>query len=304
MNKPKTVTILAAVFGVAFVFLIFRTKSRVENLNLTNSNEAVTAVDEAPKKSIVLESDSEFTRLAVNTKISEENTKWQLAEKRLNMKGTSLPKRGGEVLLNVELKKSPSCTPGDADAIEMDLKSAPENQLLVTLESMSRGPKSFYWEVPREFSTQGSANKTFQISVKREPLQFGLYVCTARLGTKSCQEKKVRDVNEIFTEHFTKKANAGKEERVIFYQYLLIDDRGLSAFQESARGEQQFNELKGYARERKFQGDNVEAGIDSAKNNLETLLSLPVAFEKNKIVVELPKYDAMACAQIKRKKRN
>ena len=181
-----------------------------------------------------------------------------------------------------------------------EYKAANGKVLLGTLEGMSAGTKSFSWEVPKDFLTGGVAKKQFKIAATTKPIQLGFYLCTAKGGDKTCQNKKVRDINEIFTEHLTKKPKAGEEERVIFYQYFLVDDRGLTAFQGYPKGEQQFDELKKYAGVRKFQGEKINEGIDKAKAALTTLVSLPVVFNKDSLTIELPKYDVAACAKIQK----
>ena len=134
------------------------------------------------------------------------------------------------------------------------------------------------------------------IKASKDPIQLGFYLCTSK-GGSSCQNKKIKDINEIFNEHLLAKKDAGKEERVIFYQYFLLDENGLSLFEKSPQGKQPFDEIKKMSQERKFQGQRVEAGIDKAQEAIETLRSLPVIFQKDTLILELPKYDVAACAK-------
>lgn len=221
--------------------------------------------------------------------------KKDLAKRAMGLVTVQPPKDGQDSILNIELRFKRGCTPGDADAIELDLKAAPSNRLLATLEGMSQGTQAFSWDIPKDFFTTGIAKKQFKLKATSNPIQLGFYLCTHR-GGSSCQNKTVRDLNDIFTEHLRKKPEAGKEERVIFYQYFLLDENGLSIFDKGRMGQQQFDDLKKFHRENQFQGQAVEEGIDKTQKNMTTLASLPVIFEKDTLILELPKYDPAVCA--------
>jgi hypothetical protein len=292
MEKQKSIYILAGVFVVLLGLILFRLMKR---------NEIPATYSLSDQTQVIVSGNSTGSNASELGSVSPETVarwaKWHLKEKELGMRSLSLPKAGKNSLLEIFIQVTPGCTPGDADAIAMELKAAPQHRLLATLEGMSQGLKSFSWELPQDFLSTGQAQNKFEIPATEEPLQYGFYLCLASSGEKSCQNKKIIDINKIFTEHLTKASNAGQEEHVIFYQYLLVDEKGVSIFQESPRGQQRFDELKKYAAERKFQGDNANQGIDQAKEALQTLLSLPIVLEKDHLILELPKYDARACAQ-------
>ncbi len=296
--QQKQLLLLTGVILLIVGALVFRTRSRVAILTQVPPTEIVTS---APSlEPIIIDSKRSPAPQMISQTQIKEWVKNDITERQLDMKSVALPKEGADSLLNVELKLKLGCMPGDADAIAMDLKAANGKVLLGTLEGMSAGTKSFSWEVPKDFLTGGVAKKQFKIAATTKPIQLGFYLCTAKGGDKTCQNKKVRDINEIFTEHLTNKPKAGEEERVIFYQYFLVDDRGLTTFQGYPKGEQQFDELKKYAGVRKFQGEKVNEGIDKAKAALTTLVSLPVVFNKDSLTIELPKYDVAACAKIQK----
>jgi len=223
-----------------------------------------------------------------------ERVAWDRAEREIDLKRTPLPIENGEAVLNVEIATKGTCFPGDANAIEMDLKAAPEHKLLATLESLSGGGTSLFWDVPKDFLAKGSASHQFRLPVKKEPAQYGFFICTALSSDKRCGTKTIRDVNEIFTEHIRKDPNAGKELRNIFFQYFLLDNRGLSAFSSPPKGDAKFEALKTYVRQREAAG-NVNQEIDIAKKNIQTLVSFPFVFKDKKLKVELPQYNLAAC---------
>ncbi len=294
--KQKQLFIFLGILILGAVFLILRTRSRVATLTqlpATKNSESAPILEP-----VIIDPKTSFTPPAISQAQIKEWVKNDITERQLDMKSLALPKEGADSLLNVELKLKLGCMPGDADAIAMDLKAANGKLLLGTLEGMSEGIKSFSWEIPKDFLTGGTAKKQFRIAATKEPIQLGFYLCTVKGGDKTCQNKTVRDINEIFTEHLTAKPKAGEEDRVIFYQYLLVDDRGVTVFQGYPKGDQQFNELKKYAGVRKFQGQKAGDGIDKARTALETLVSLPVVFNGDTLTIELPKYDVVACAKI------
>jgi len=293
--KNKPILVLLVVLTVLLAVLVVRSKSRVMP---SAALESPTSANLSKTEPQVIDSNH-----GLPPRMPSEQVKaWEkqdLAERQLEFQNFLLPKEGSDSVLNIELKILPSCFPGDADAIGMDLKASPTFKLLGTLEGMSRGTLSESWEVPKDLFSKGSATTRFKLKARKEPLQLGFYVCTSKDGT-SCQGKKVRDINDIFTEHLTKKSRAGQEERMIYYQYFLLDERGLRAFQGNPKGKAHFENLKKYAAERQFQGKDVNEGIDKAKEALETLISMPVKFEKETLIVSLPKYDAVECANMQR----
>lgn len=290
--KQKQVYILGVVSLGVFALSVIRFKSRTDSgpvaLPISPSETVSSGDDFRPV---------EEGRGRPNLLSAEQIKAWDkkdLAKRAMGLVTVQPPKEGQDSLLNIELKFKRGCTPGDADAIELDLKAASSNRLLATLEGMSQGTQSFSWDVPKDFFTTGNAKKQFKLKATTNPIQLGFYLCTTR-GGNSCQNKTVRDLNEIFTEHLLKKPEAGKEERVIFYQYFLLDENGLSMFDKGRLGQQQFDDLKKYHRENQFQGQAVEDGIDKTQKNMTTLASLPVIFEKDTLILELPKYDPVVC---------
>lgn len=233
----------------------------------------------------------------------EQLKKWVAKDevyRKLEMKQFIPLKEGNQTVLNVEVRVKKGCFPGDMDAIEMDLKAAPSYQLLGTLEGMNSGVPSFSWNIPKDFFSTGVSKNTFKLKASDRPVQLGFYLCTSK-GGGTCQGKKVRDINEIFTEHLNEKGNVVQEERVIFFQYFLLDDEGLRVFQGHPKGKETFDELKKLGQDFNFQGTGIPEGIDRAQEALEKIVSLPIVFEKDKLIIELPKYDADVCASFERK---
>ncbi|NBV50474.1 hypothetical protein EBR78_04540 [bacterium] len=281
------------IFICVVVGLFWFTWSAWKKTPQSDSSSSVTATDSSIK---ILDPKS----LAQSAGEQEHYMKlvaWDQSERKINLKRTPVSIANGEATLQVEITTKGTCFPGDANAIEMDLKAAPNHKLMATIEDLSDSGKSLHWDLPDGFLTQGMASKNFKLPVGSHPTQYGFYLCTAEKSDKTCQGKTVRDINEIFTEHVRKDANAGKELRTIFFQYFMLDERGVAAFASYKNEDQKFEELKQYAKERGVEGRNLANEIDGAKKKMNTLLSYPFVFDGKSLKIELPQYNLAACGE-------
>ncbi|NBT57472.1 hypothetical protein EBT16_01695 [bacterium] len=222
---------------------------------------------------------------------------WDRTERKIQLKRTSVPMLNGQAFLRIELKITGSCYPGDANAIELDLKNAPNHKLLVTLESLLDGGRGESWDVPSDFLTSGSASTTLKLPVQAVPGQYGFYICTAGRFDRSCRDKTITDLNIVLTEHARNVSGAGKGTRTLFLQYFLLDERGLASFATAHVKDKDFEQVKFYAKERGVQSKDLDKTFDGLSRNMSLLGSLPFVFDEKSITIELPKYDMEACAQ-------
>ncbi len=288
VSVQKILPVLALLGVAGFLFLQSnkRLNEALQDPSQSQANETETNSNESFLLEKLREPDPELIKVI----------SWDRTEQRIGLKRTPLEMKNQEALLPVEIVTKGTCFPGDADAIEKDLQLAPEHRLLATLENLSGGGKPLLWEVPGSLFKEGSAKTVFRVSVSEEPKQYGFYLCTANASEKSCRDKVTKDVNEIFTEHLRNDPQAGKERRNIFFQYVLLDKRGLAAFMKPPKGERPFEELKKYAQDRKIAGD-LGKEVNLAQDKMKTLASYPVVFQSKGIKIELPKYNIAACAQ-------
>jgi len=291
-NQVKIITI--AVVGILIIFAVFRKKdSRMGGLNPEIESQGPSAPPPTPE---VVSPENLATPSASKTPLQVVIQRDKM-EKVVGLKRMALPVEGGEATLHVKITVKPACHPGDADAIIKDLKSEPSHKLLATLEDLSGNGKNFSWELPQSMIKDGQAEQTFKVPVKSDPAQYGFFICTAKKSDKTCSEKTLKDVNEIFTEHLTKQPNAGKEARNIFFQYFLVDERGLSTFNRVPKGpgNPAFDNLKKYIKEAKATGRPDGSELDLVKKGLKAVNSLPAVFADGTLVLELPKFKEAAC---------
>lgn len=287
MAKEKQ--ILLGGLAVLLVFaLLFKLKKKVEISMVEERTQEYQQTRILPQE--------EKTTTPEQLEKYRELVKWEKEERKLDLKRMPLKVVNGEAILQVELVTKGTCFPGDANAIEMDLKAAPNHRLLATVEELSGKAETISWKVPETFLKEGSAKQEFKLKVSEEPVQYGFFLCTASSADSRCGDKPVKDINEIFSEHIRKDENAGKETRNIFFQYFMVDTRGISAFSGIQKHDKKFDELKKYAVERKMKNKNFENEIDVAKKNMKTLLSYPFQFDGKKLSIELPQYNVAACA--------
>lgn len=290
MNEKKLITLALIVGLLVLAILIF---SKKHNSSKTLSKTGIDAPTQNPDSSFLktmTESSGMVERYRFQTILKKDRM-----EKEIGIKRMTLPTEGKNAILNVVLTIKPSCSPGDADAIIQDLSKVSSHRVLATLEDLAGKQKNLYWEIPQSFFKQGRAENTFKIPVDEAPTQYGFFLCTANSSDSSCSDKKIRDINEIFTEHLTKKPNAGQELRNIFFQYFLIDDRGIAALSKPYQGDKIYGKLKQYADEFKAPSKANHLEIDFAKKAIQTINSLPAVFTKNRLVLELPKFKESAC---------
>lgn len=217
------------------------------------------------------------------------------SEKSIGLKRMPLQISEGEANLKVILTLKPSCNPGDADAIIQELTAAPDHKLLASFEDLSGQQKSISWDVPQNFLRLGKAENTFRVPVKTETAQYGFFLCIAQKNDTTCSEKEVTDVNKIFTKHLTQNSIEEEILRTIFFQYFLVDDRGLAAFTRVSKFDEPYEKLKQYLDTVKAPGKANRSEIDLAQQNMQTLESLPSIFSQGTLILELPKFREVAC---------
>lgn len=253
--------------------------------------------DEAPQ---IRKLDSvDEKKIVQEQKVARQRAVFDVKERNLDLKRLPLKIVDQESVLFVELVMKPSCRPGDADAIQMDLKAAPDHKLMVTLEPLTRKTEALQWDVPSDFFTQGIVEKEFRIPVSEQPSLWGFFLCTAQSRDATCRDKAVTDINNIFTEHLNKKPKAGQQLRSIFYQVFLLDDWGVAAFADIPKTSKRFEQFEKYSVERGISSKESSRAFDLTQKNTETLLSLPFYFNGKTLRVELPKYKIDACANRK-----
>lgn len=226
---------------------------------------------------------------------------WSQMERAVRLKRTAVEIQDGEASLRVALKILGACFPGDANAIEMDLKAHPSHKLMATMESLSENGPAVSWDIPKDFLERGLAQTILKLPIKKEPGHFGFYLCTAERSEKSCKDKPAQDINVVLAEHVRKAPNAGKTLRTLFFQYFLLDERGFAAFSTAETNDAEIERLKLYAKERGDKTSQLAQKIDEVYQQLRLLDSLPFAFEKQTITIELPKYDTQVCGKMRKR---
>ncbi|MFM8269248.1 MAG: hypothetical protein ACKN9V_03585 [Pseudomonadota bacterium] len=289
MVSKKTISAILVGLLVALVFIKRgqKTETKAPLVEYIPEEATIKKIDPSQRKS-----DQKMEEELMSKRI-----KLDLKERQMELKRLPLPRQNENSILDVEIYLQPTCRPGDADAIQMDLKAAPNHKVMVTLEPFSKGGTSFQWDLPSDFTNKESLSNRFVIPQGDKPSLWGFYICTGDSRDTSCKEKAVIDINDIFTEHVNKDPQAGRQLRNIFFQLFLLDDWGMVAFSDVPKENKRFEQFKTYAKERGLSAKESDPAIAVSEKNMVTLLSLPFSFSGKKLSVKLPKYRAAACSK-------
>jgi len=216
-------------------------------------------------------------------------------EERIGLQRIPIISVAGKAKLNVEVTTTPSCSYGDRDAIDMDLKASPQNKLIATLESLSGSLPPIVWDLSSALKGAELARKSFDLPAVDPPAHYGFFICTAPSIAEKCSDKRVMNINTIFTEHKRRDPNAGKILRTFFYQYFILDSKGLMAFKANAEGVDNFSILKDYLSARGLSSKNLAKEVENVDSNTNTLLSMPLKFDGQNLKIELPKFNESQC---------
>jgi hypothetical protein len=294
MSRENQRFLAIAIVIVVVVVVVFALSKKNRSVPLVSDPGNSKTENAPPPRPKVIENgpklNQEISRSEFQTLIKKDKL-----EKEIGLQRMPLPREGNQALLKVVIAITPSCSPGDADAILLDLAKDSSHKLLATFEDLSENQKPLTWEVPQSLFKEGKAETLFKVPVLPDPTQYGFYLCTANGSDTTCKDKKIQDINEIFTEHLTKKSNAGQQLRNIFFQYFIVDERGLAALSKFSKGQKVFDKLKRYTEEAKIQNKSNRSDINWVKKTVETIDSLPAAFSKDKLVLQLPKFREAAC---------
>ena len=291
MNRDKKI-LATSILAVLLVLLFFGV---AQNLSKTHPQEIEKFKTNEPAPEVIDLQQSK-SLMNQNSKLSfQALVQRDKSEKSIGLKRMPLQVIGGEAHLKVILSLKPSCNPGDADAIIQELGAVTDHKLLATFEDLSGQQKSISWDIPENFIRSGKAENIFKVPIKPEPSQYGFFLCTAQKNDTTCREKEVTDVNLIFTEHLTQTSRADEVLRTIFFQYFLVDERGLAAFSKVSQFNDPFDKLKKYLDDIKASGKVARTEVDLTQQNMQTLDSLPSVFSKGTLILELPKFQEAAC---------
>ncbi len=289
------VKVILVLVGVVFIGALVLRKKRSSLETFKPENKVAESAPAAPSPEILTpEQVQALPRSQGNIQTIVQRDKM---EKAVGFKQMPLTVEGGEAKLKVVLSVKPVCHPGDADAFIQDLKAEPSHKILASLEELTGKERKISWEIPKTIFKDGKAEKVFQIPVGPDPVQYGFFICTAKSRDTFCGDKPLKDVNEIFTEHMNKQPNAGKEPRNIFFQYFLVDDRGISGLTHIPKGPGNpiFDNLKKYVQDSKIESKPNHEEIELVKKGLKANSSLPAVFDNGTLTLVLPKFKESAC---------
>lgn len=239
-------------------------------------------------------------------------------EVHLGIKKKVLPQEVQGRMLHFAVTSEKRCMMGDIDIIKKDLEHSPQPKLLLTLESLLPGDTAFA-PVVHEISIDrltGGYDVSFLIPEASSTYHLGLFVCSDSLGQGRCfvKDKQVEDLNDVLNRYLAleqkqkyqkdrslpvDRETIEAEDRIYFFNYLLISGNQLSVLDNSAP-KSAYEDLKKYL---SAAGEPVGVLLDVPQQveKLNTALrSMPVAVDGLEMKLNFPVFDIYECGAAKK----
>lgn len=278
--ESKTLILLTAALVIVIGFLALNHR---KDRDLTNSQES-------PR---ILSSDSPSETTPVSPEKAERILAWSQSERKAFLKRLPLEVKDGKANVKVSVSLLKRCEPGDLDAIRLDFNKDRQKRLKIGFENLENDREAYFSELPDNFFEKNKFEFQFSIPVSDTPAQYGFFVCSNKNAEK-CSEKEFKEINDIFVEHHNNKEYTPKD-RLYFFQYALIDSRGIAVFGIHPKGDEPFQAIETYVQERGVSSLAAKTVLEKSKKWTHLLGSLPVKFTGTSVELEIPQYSKEAC---------
>jgi hypothetical protein len=239
-------------------------------------------------------------------------------EERIGIKKKVLSQGDQGRVLHFSVTSEKRCMMGDIDIIKKDLEHSSKPKLLLTLESLDPGDTNFP-PVVNEVSLDsltGGYDVSFVVPDGADTYHLGLFVCSDSLGQNRCfvKDKQVEDLNNVLNQYmmleqkqkYQKDRNlpvdretVEAEDRIYFFNYLLINGNQLSVLDSSA-AKPAYESLKKYlAAAGESAGVVLDVPVQVERLNT-ALRSMPVAVDGLDMKLNFPVFDIYECGAAKK----
>ncbi len=151
-----------------------------------------------------------------------------IAVKELGQFASKINRKNLEAQITMIPKVSPyGCMLGDWDALEFSLHSVPERGMIATLERLDRKKTKPQFFTIAKKNLVKKMNFKFLVPKTDELSLWGFFVCNDSGQEKSCQNKKLKNINEVLKNLFylRKNGDAAKiDDSIFIFQMLLVID--------------------------------------------------------------------------------
>ena len=220
------------------------------------------------------------------------------APKEINARALKLSraKDGFNLLFTVYSQRR--CMIGDFDIVRKELTRSPESKLLLTLEPLL--PTDDLPPQSKEISLAGiESGMRFSMAIpeRAEPTHFALYICKVSDGSSTCGDKSVEDLNLVMENYdFPGAASEKPKDKIYYFQYFLLDANSLTSFKNEIELET-YGKMKRYLTTRLNNTFAAQEVSDRVKQLNWTIRSESAKFERNRILLNLPRADSGKCQE-------
>ncbi|MDQ3230196.1 MAG: hypothetical protein M3Q07_00100, partial [Pseudobdellovibrionaceae bacterium] len=225
-QKISTEYLLLGVLMIGIAFVILRGK----NTTISMQAETPPAVEGQVNPVQVLPShQSPVDVRKYQDELNQQRAQFAQARS-LGLKSMPLKNQGDTV--TIPLVFAPNkvwCQGGDLDTMRYGAKSDTNKEFLITLEAIGRGGKNPFVRTSLK-ELQKGVSYSFTIPKPKDTTAYGVYICTDGRKENSCQRKGIETHSQASTELAEDPNKARSEDRVFFFQNLVIDSKKVEAY--------------------------------------------------------------------------
>ncbi len=195
---------------------------------------------------------------------------------------------------------------GDLDVIRHDQKFDPrsEKPLLLSVEPLEGGGTD-YLPFSHEFSDVGSLvgyETSFAINRSATPKQFALYLCKDSAKAGKCRAKATKQIDSLTNSSAAlispnRRKMKAAQDKIYFFQYFVASDAGIEFLSGNNQDEKRFEKMEEYLNSKFGPNADTKLVFEHVKQASQRIDSLPVTFEDNVLLINLPHYDKSKCGK-------
>lgn len=215
-----------------------------------------------------------------------------------------------ERVFQIDLQPLARCSFGDYDVILNDLQHAQGKLgLQLTMEQLSGDTKRVFYGEPREKKTADSNVGTYEVTIPSADLSgmYGIFLCSVteeEAGRVPCSQQPLLSFDAMFgpykvdssglnggaasSKPFQAPSNASA--KLYFAQFVAVNGRSLAIFLDSP-STNSTEQLAGFGVAR----EQVSALVDKAKPFSDTLGSLPLTADDQRLQMVVPYFSNKKC---------
>ena len=186
------------------------------------------------------------------------------------------------------------CQAGDLDTLKHVAKNRSDKEFVISLEAIGRAQdKNPFVRVSLNELYQG-ADFTFTMPRPKDPVPYGLYICSDFKKQNACQHKSAESHAEISAELGKKSDNPLTIDNIFYFQQIIVSNKKAEAY----RSNDYSDSFKKSMRESLVNKQGITpADFKTAWEMNSTMKSTPADVKEGKIILSLP-YNDPRCTEL------